>query len=79
MIDAAEEKKLMITEGGWTPFSWYCPNCGTIVTGYRSQNGFIKVVCGKCNTTMIRKIMSKKHDTIDVYASCNQAERRLIL
>lgn len=27
----------------WTPFSWHCSNCGTIVTGYKYAKGDIKV------------------------------------
>ena len=52
----------------WLPFSWYCVNCGTIVTGYKNQNGDIKVECSRCHAVMVRKIRSRKHDTIDLYA-----------
>ena len=32
----------------WVPFSWYCSNCGAIVTGYKNQNNDIKVQCSRC-------------------------------
>lgn len=58
----------MRTAEEWIPFSWHCSNCGNVVTGYKNQNGDIKVQCSKCHVVMIRKFKSKKHDTIDVFA-----------
>ena len=58
----------MRTAEEWIPFSWHCSNCGNVVTGYKNQNGDIKVQCSKCHVVMIRKFKSKKHDTIDVSA-----------
>lgn len=52
----------------WTPFSWHCPNCGKIVSGYRGTDGRIKVQCINCRVVMSRKIMGRRHDTIDLYA-----------
>ena len=52
----------------WIPFSWYCPNCGKIVTGYRNAGGHIKVQCMKCHAVMVRRIMGRRHDTLDIYA-----------
>lgn len=56
----------------WKPFSWHCTNCGTIVTGYKNQNGDIKVECSHCRAVMIRTIKSRRHNTIDVYAPKGQ-------
>ena len=25
----------------WVPFSWHCPNCGALVTGYKNAEGTI--------------------------------------
>lgn len=61
----------------WTPFSWHCPNCGVIVTGYKNQNGDIKVECTRCRVVMVRKIRNKAHDTIDVFANKNQKGRAI--
>ena len=52
----------------WTPISWYCPNCGTLVTGYRNAQGTVKVVCSRCHVTMIRAGKSRRLDTISIYA-----------
>ncbi|MBE6984559.1 MAG: hypothetical protein E7434_02880 [Ruminococcaceae bacterium] len=58
----------------WVSFSWYCPNCGKIVVGYKDSNGTIKVQCRHCETTMIRRIKGRRHDTIDLYAPRNQEQ-----
>lgn len=50
----------------WEPFSWYCPNCGALVTGYKNAQGDIKLVCDRCKIVMIRKFHGRRHDTIDM-------------
>lgn len=52
----------------WTPLSWYCSNCGHLVTGYKNSNGDVKVECKVCHAVMIRKIKGRRHNTIDLYA-----------
>ncbi len=52
----------------WKPFSWHCPNCGEISVGYRNAKGTIKVECSKCHAVMVRTIMGRRHDRIDIYA-----------
>ncbi len=37
----------------WRPFSWHCPNCGTIAVGYQNDSGTIKVECSRCHTVMV--------------------------
>ena len=32
----------------WYPFSWYCPNCGTQLIGFKNAEGMIKVECKRC-------------------------------
>ncbi len=59
----------------WTPFSWHCPNCGTIVTGFKNPNGDIKVECSRCHATMVRRFKGRRHDTIDIYAARTEKER----
>lgn len=61
----------MSRNNDWEPLSWYCSNCGHLVTGYKNANGDIKVECKICHIVMVRKIKSRKHDTIDLYASKN--------
>lgn len=53
----------------WIPFSWFCVNCGAIVTGYKNSKGDIKVECKECNTVMVRTLKTPKHNTIDIYVS----------
>ena len=52
----------------WRPFSWHCPNCGGISVGYKNSSGTIKVECSKCHAVMVRKVMGRRHDRIDIYA-----------
>ena len=52
----------------WRPFSWHCPNCGEISVGYKNSSGTIKVECSKCHAVMVRKVMGRRHNRIDIYA-----------
>lgn len=56
----------------WRPFSWHCPNCGEISIGYENAQGTIKVECGQCHAVMVRKVMGRRHDRIDIYAPKDQ-------
>ena len=51
----------------WTSYSWYCPNCGTLVTGYRNEQGSVKAQCRKCRSFMVRTMKSRRCDTITIY------------
>ncbi len=61
----------------WKPFSWHCPNCGTIVTGHQNNAGKIKAECHKCHTVMVRIIKSRRYDSIDVYAPKGQVNQSI--
>lgn len=50
----------------WKPFSWYCPNCGKLVTGYMNSEGNIKLECPHCKVVMIRKI-KRRSNSIEIY------------
>ncbi len=58
----------MTNNEDWRPFQWHCSNCGNLVTGYKNEKGDIKVECKRCRTCMVRKLKTKTHDTIEVYA-----------
>lgn len=62
----------------WRPFSWYCANCGHMVTGYKNKKGDIKVECTVCRVVMVRTLKGRRHDSIDLYApagvGCNDYE-----
>lgn len=62
------EDGLMQEKEIWRPFSWHCPNCGEISVGYKNSSGTIKVECSKCHAVMVRKVMGRRHDRIDIYA-----------
>ena len=52
----------------WTIYSWYCPNCKCEVAGLKNQKNQIRVKCSGCGAEMVRTIVSRRHDVIDVYA-----------
>ena len=48
----------------WYPFSWYCPNCGTQLIGFKNAEGMIKVECKRCMNARIPGIHSlRDHGT----------------
>lgn len=52
----------------WTIYTWYCLNCKAEVAGLKNRKNQIQVICSTCGTKMIRTIMGRRHDVIDVYA-----------
>ena len=58
----------------WYPFSWYCPNCGTQLIGFKNAEGMIKVECKRCLAVSVRKVMGRRHNRIDVYAPKGQED-----
>ena len=52
----------------WTIYTWYCLNCKAEVAGLKNKRNQIHVKCRACGTKMIRTIMGRRHDVIDVYA-----------
>ena len=53
-------------------FSWYCPNCGTQLIGFKNAEGMIKVECKRCLAVSVRKVMGRRHNRIDIYAPKGQ-------
>ena len=51
----------------WTIYSWYCPNCKKEVAGFRNKKKQIRVKCAACRVEMIRRIVGRHHDVIDIY------------
>lgn len=49
-------------------YSWYCPNCKTQVAGLKNKKNQIRVICTKCGVEMVRTVVSRRHDVIDMYA-----------
>ena len=38
----------------WYPFSWYCPNCGTQLIGFKNAEGMIKVASAVLQYQFVR-------------------------
>lgn len=51
----------------WIPYTWYCSNCGSKVSGLKNANGDVKVQCGKCGMVMVRKFKGRRHGSIEFY------------
>ena len=49
-----------------------CNNCFGKVEGYRNETGLIRFQCGKCGTTMVSKVIGRRHVQLDVYAPQGQ-------
>ena len=52
----------------WIIYSWYCPNCKSEVAGLKNKKNQIRVKCSRCGAEMIRTIIGRRHDVIDIYA-----------
>ncbi len=63
----------------WTIYSWYCPNCKTEVGGLKNKKNQIKVKCEKCGVEMVRTLVGRRHDQIDIYAPRGEERRELDL
>ena len=58
----------------WTIYSWYCPNCKTQVAGLKNKKNQIRVIC-----TMVRTVVSRRHDVIDMFAPSGMEHSELEL
>ena len=52
----------------WTIYSWYSPNCKKEVAGEKKKKNQIRVRCSKCGAEMVRTVVGRRHDVIDIYA-----------
>ena len=59
-------------DNSWRPLSWYCSNCGQLVTAYQNSKGEFKVACPKCRSVMVRTPKGRRRDTIELYAPKGQ-------
>ena len=46
------------------PVSMHCPNCGHKVTGYKDNEGGIRIQCGRCKSVIFSKHHQKKRETV---------------
>lgn len=63
----------------WTIYSWYCPNCRNEVAGLKNSKNQIRVKCKTCGAEMVRTIVGRRHDVIDIYAPSGQKHNDLEL
>ena len=56
----------------WTIYSWYCPNCKTQVAGLKNKKNQIRVICTKCGVEMVRTVVSRRHDVIELICTHRQ-------
>ena len=59
----------------WRIYTWYCPNCKEEVAGLKNKKNQIKVKCSQCGAEMIRTVVGRRHDVIDIYDQ-NGEERK---
>lgn len=59
MYEVGNENKLV---------SWYCINCGHILTGYKRNDDKVKITCIKCGSEQIMQSLSRRHNRLDSYA-----------
>ena len=63
----------------WTIYSWYCPNCKNEVAGLKNKKNQIRVRCSKCGAEMVRTVVGRRHDVIDIYAPTGMEHTDLTL
>lgn len=61
-------RKTLIPCMQWRPYRCYCPNCSTLVVGYKNELGTCRISCPVCEVKIVRKPMGRRHDRIDIYA-----------
>lgn len=48
------------------PIRMHCPNCGTIVIGYKDDDGAVRILCKRCQVKIFSKQKTKKKVNIEV-------------
>ena len=76
---AKKDKRSMAMLEDWTIYSWYCPNCKTQVAGLKNKKNQIRVICTKCGVEMVRTVVSRRHDVIDMFAPSGMEHSELEL
>ena len=56
----------------WKPCPMFCPNCGSLNHGYKSEDEKIKYECVKCKVKFVRVQKGRRHDTIDLFSPHGQ-------
>ena len=74
-----KDKRSMAMLEDWTIYSWYCPNCKTQVAGLKNKKNQIRVICTKCGVEMVRTVVSRRHNVIDMFAPSGMEHSELEL
>ncbi len=68
---------MSLTKEIWEAYSWHCPNCGKVSTGFQNEEGIVKIECPRCHAVMLRHFVGRRHDRLEIYDSeealCSQA------
>lgn len=51
------------------PIRIYCPNCGTIITGYKSEDGAVRIDCPRCRVKIFSKQQNPRTINIKITAT----------
>lgn len=51
----------------WSVSKRICVNCGKQIVGYRDAKGLVKISCPQCGLSMVSKLISRRHERIDIY------------
>lgn len=78
-LSKKKDKRSMAMLEDWTIYSWYCPNCKTQVAGLKNKKNQIRVICTKCGVEMVRTVVSRRHDVIDMFAPSGMEHSELEL
>lgn len=57
---------------GWKTYPMFCPNCGAINHGHKSEDEKIRYECRKCTVKFVRVPKGRRHDTIELFAAQGQ-------
>jgi ribosomal protein S27AE len=50
------------------PVQMFCPNCGKLVIGYKSEDGAVRISCHRCKVVLYSKQRSKREINIKMIA-----------
>ena len=48
------------------PVQMFCPNCGHKITGYKSEDGALRIMCDRCKVVIYSKRKNAKEFNIRV-------------
>lgn len=52
----------------WTEEKLYCVNCSSMIIGYKSKDGLVRMTCKFCGVKTVSKQISRRHYNLDIFA-----------